>query len=387
MTANSVKKKIIIIGPTYPYRGGNSLFVTYLYHSLINSFEVKIYNYKLLYPSILFPGTTQYDKSEQTITAPSQRIVNSINPFNWFATAAKIKKEKADLIVFDWWHPFFGLCHGVITLLIKKNYKNKILFITENVISHEANFIDKLLTKIGLSNASKFLTLSTVVENDVKQYSKSKKTYRSELPVYDCYQKAKPEDLKKLKDEFNIQNDDLVLLFFGYVRKYKGLDILINAMNNILKIKPNTKLFIVGEFYDSESNYTSQIKNLNLQENVFVINQFVPNEEVAKYYEVSDVVILPYRSATQSGILNVAYGYKKPVIVTRVGGLADFVKEGFTGFVVEPNSATEIADGVNKFLDLRDEVNFSEEIEKYNSNNSFIKINQVFVDILNDSEN
>jgi len=146
-----LKKKIILIGPAYPYRGGNALFVTHTYEALKDHFEVKIYNYKLLYPSLLFPGTTQFDESkEQVFKVPNERIVSSINPFNWIKVAKRLKKENADLVVFDWWHPFFGLCHGAISWLIRKNYNNKILFITENVVSHEANAVDKFLTKMGL---------------------------------------------------------------------------------------------------------------------------------------------------------------------------------------------------------------------------------------------
>ena len=316
-----MKKKIILIGPAYPYRGGNALFVTHTYESLKNHFDVKIYNYKLLYPSFLFPGTTQFDKSkEQVFKVPSERIVNSINPFNWLKVANMLKKENADLVVFDWWHPFFGFCHGVISFLIRIKYKNKILFITENVVSHEANAIDKFLTKIGLMSASKFLALSGIVEKEVQQFSNEKKVYRSELPVYDCYQQVENPDRKRIRNEFGFEEDSLVLLFFGYVRKYKGLDLLIEAFPKILAHNPKAKLLIVGEFYDDPQDYFDLVKKLNIEDKVKVINQFVPNEEVAKYYQASDIVILPYRSATQSGILNVAYGFSKPVIVTNVGG-------------------------------------------------------------------
>ena len=223
------KKKIILIGPAYPYRGGNALFVAHTYEALKDQFDIKIYNYKLLYPSLLFPGTTQYDKStQQVMQVPNKRLVNSINPLNWFTVAGKIKNENADLVIFDWWHPFFGFCHGIISRLIRKKYKNKILFITENVVSHEDNFIDRFLTRFGLRNASKFLTLSGIVEKDVQQYAKGKKVYRSELPVYDCYQQNKGIDLQKTKEGLGFNKDSIVLLFFGYVRKYKGLDILID---------------------------------------------------------------------------------------------------------------------------------------------------------------
>jgi glycosyltransferase involved in cell wall biosynthesis len=381
-----LKKKIILIGPAYPYRGGNALFVTHTYEALKNHFEVKIYNYKLLYPSFLFPGTTQFDKSkEQVFKVPSKRIVNSINPFNWLKVANLLKKENADLVVFDWWHPFFGFCHGMITFLIQKKYKNKILFITENVVSHESNAVDKFLTRIGLNFASKFLVLSGIVEKEVQQYSKGKKVYRSELPVYDCYKQSEEVNIKKLKQDLGFDDDSLVLLFFGYVRKYKGLDILIEAFPKILSAIPNAKLLIVGEFYDNPSEYFELIRKLKIGDKVKVINQFVPNEEVGKYYQAADLVMLPYRSATQSGILNVAYGFYKPVIVTDVGGLAEFVDEGRTGFVVKPNSPDAIAEGVQKFLSIKDKVDFKTHITERNRKNSFNQLPEVFEEILKES--
>ncbi|NWG27335.1 MAG: glycosyltransferase [Ignavibacteriaceae bacterium] len=382
-----MKKKIILIGPAYPYRGGNALFVTHTYEALKNHFEVKIYNYKLLYPSFLFPGTTQFDKSkEQVFQVPGERVVNSINPFNWIKVAGLLRKENADLVVFDWWHPFFGFCHGAISFLIRKKYRNKILFITENVVSHEANTIDKFLTRIGLNFASKFLVLSGIVEKEVQLYSKGKKVYRSELPVYDCYKKDEVRDIKKLKQELGFADDSLVLLFFGYVRKYKGLDLLIESLPRILSTIPEAKLLIVGEFYDDPKDYFELMKKLKIEEHVKVINHFVPNEEVAKFYQCADAVILPYRSATQSGILNVAYGFNKPVVVTNVGGLAEFVDEGKTGFIVEPNSPDAIADGVKKFLIARNKTDFAQYILERNSKNSFNRLPEVFEKILIESQ-
>jgi len=379
------KKKIVLIGPAYPYRGGNALFVAHTYEALKDHFDIKIFNYKLLYPSILFPGTTQYDKSAlQVKRVPNKRLVNSINPLNWFAVAGRLKRGNADLVIFDWWHPFFGFCHGVISFLIRKKYKNKILFITENVVSHEDNFIDRFLTRFGLRNASKFLTLSGIVEKDVQQYAKGKKIYRSELPVYDCYQQHKELDLQKTKEGLGFNKDSIVLLFFGYVRKYKGLDILIEAFPRILSEIPEARLLIVGEFYDKPDTYLDQIKKLGIEDKVKVVNEFVPNEEVAKYYEVSDVVILPYRSATQSGILNVAYGFNKPVIVTDVGGLAEFVDEGKTGFVIEPDSPNAIVEGVKNFITVKSEVDFAGHIDELNKKNSFNQLPEVIKQIIDD---
>ena len=377
------KKKIIIIGPAYPYRGGNSLFVTQTFDVLKNDFDVKIFNYKLLYPSLLFPGTTQFDKSEkQVFKVPGERLINSISPLNWYKVSKRIIQEKADLIIFDWWHPFFGFCHGAISSLIKKEYPNKILFITENVVSHEANRIDKILTKIGLRNASMFLALSKNVEEELKRFAKGSKIFRSELPIYDCYKSDDRLDIAEYKSQLGINKADQVILFFGYVRKYKGLDILLKAFPKILEKFPNTFLLMVGEFYDNPDSYFKLIEELNITKRVEVINQFVPNEEVAKYYIASDVVVLPYRSATQSGILNVAYGFNKPVIVTNVGGLAEYVIEGKTGFVIKPDSEDEIVKGYEKYLSKKDEVNFIENIVKYNRKNSFDNLPELISQII-----
>ena len=379
------KKKIVLIGPAYPYRGGNALFVAHTYEALKDHFDIKIYNYKLLYPSLLFPGTTQYDKSIQQVKrVPNKRLVNSINPLNWFTVAGRLKKENADLVIFDWWHPFFGFCHGIISYLIRKKYKNKILFITENVVSHEDNFIDRFLTRFGLRNASKFLTLSGIVEKDVKQYSRRKNVYRSELPVYDCYQQDKEFDLQKTKEELGFNKDSIVLLFFGYIRKYKGLDILIEAFPKIHSDIPEARLLIVGEFYDKPGLYLDQIKKLGIEDKVKVVNEFVPNEDVAKYYKVSDVVILPYRSATQSGILNVAYGFNKPVIVTDVGGLTEFVEEDKTGFVVKPDSPDAIVEGVKNFIKVKSKVDFVSHIDEQNKKNCFNQLPDVIKQIIDD---
>ena len=194
------KKKIVIIGPAYPYRGGNSLYVSFLYDLLKDKFNVTIVNYKLLYPSILFPGTTQNDTSGHIIKeVESTRVINSVNPLTWFKAAKFIKAQNADIIIFDWWNPFFGPSHRVISSLIKKQYRNKIVFITENVISHEARFVDRLLTKIGLKNADVFIALSNVVENTLKNFT-NKKIYKSALPIYGCYNLDKNIDVRKQKE-------------------------------------------------------------------------------------------------------------------------------------------------------------------------------------------
>ena len=380
--------KIVIVGPVYPYRGGNALYVSHLYEMLCKIFDVKVINYKLLYPSLFFPGTTQEDKSSIKIKqVPSDRVVNSINPLSWIKAANIIKKEQADLVVFDWWNPFFGLCHYTISFLLKKKYKDKILFITENVISHEKRFIDKLLTQIGLKNASKFLVLSKIVEETVKYYSGERKIYKSALPIYDCYQFENNTNTNAIKKDLEFNQDDKVILFFGYVRKYKGLLILIEAIPEVLREYTNSRLLVVGEFYDSPNEYYEKIKELNLESHVKIINEFVPNEEVGKYFSVSDVVVLPYKSGTQSGVLNIAYGFNKPVVVTKVGSLPDDVEEEKTGVVIEPGSSKELTKGICKVFDLYEKEDFSKNIRNKTSSQEFSNTIKVFEKIISDSEN
>ncbi len=359
--------------------------MSHLFKVLSTKFEVKIYNYKLLYPSFLFPGTTQFDESKKTIIeVTGERVVNSVNPFNWISTAFKIKNEKADLVVFDWWHPFFSFCHYAISLLITKYYRNKILFITENIRSHEDNFVEGILTKIGLKNANSFLALSSVVENGLTKIAKDRKVYRSELPIYDCY-KMDDYQRQQIREELGYSPDDRVLLFFGYIRHYKGLDILLNAMPDLVKTNQNYKLLVVGEFYQDENKYSELIKSLNVGSSVKVVSKYVPNEAVGNYYSAADLVVLPYRSATQSGILNIAYGFSKPVLVTRVGGLGEFVDHGKTGLVIEPDSPAEIISGVKKFFELREKLNFESSIRDFVASPKFNNLPEVFSQIIDDS--
>lgn len=379
-------KKIAIIGPNYPYRGGNSLFIGHLCIALQEKFELLIINYSLLYPEILFPGKTQFDKSNEVMDGIRQlkthRILNSINPISWYNTAKKIKEFNPDLVVVDWWQPFFGPCHFGVLSLLGSNYKDRILFITENVISHESRFIDKILTKIGLAKASKFLVLSNKVQDDIKSLFPTKSIFKSELPIYDCYDNNKSLNKSELRSKFGFNNSDKVLLFFGYIRHYKGLDILIESLKILRSEDKSYKLLVAGESYENEKIYLDLISEYKLESAVHMENKFISNEDVGVYFYASDVAVLPYRSATQSGILNMAYGFNKPVVITNVGGLAEFVVEDQTGVIVNESSPDSIANGIKKFFQLNQTIDFHKNIEIYISGNSFSKIVEVFEEIL-----
>lgn len=380
---NSDKKKIIIIGPTYPYRGGNSLYVSFVYEILAKFFDVKIFNYKLLYPSFLFPGKTQFDTSNKVKPIPSERIVNSLNPFNWIKVASKINLEKPDLIIFDWWHPYFAFCHFFICSFVNKKLKRKILFITENYISHEGHFLERTLTRIGLQHANFFIALSQKVEDELKINFPQKKIFRSELPIYD-HLIDNSDDIKILKNNFSLKNDDKVILFFGYVRKYKGLDILIEALSLLKNRYDNLKLLVAGEFYDDKDYYTDLIDKLGLQDRIILRDEYIPNEKVNHYFIVSDVVVLPYRSATQSGILNLAFGFRKPVIVTNVGGLSEFVIHESTGLIVEEPKAELIAKAIERYFSLINKINFTKNISEFIKSNRFNNLNEIITKVLED---
>lgn len=383
------KKKIIIVGPAYPYRGGNSLFVTFVYETLTKQFNVIVFNYKLLYPSFLFPGKTQFDTSGEGKKIPNERIINSMNPFNWIKAAVRINSEKPDLIIFDWWHPYFAFCHFFITSFLNKKLKKRLLFITENFISHEGHFVDRFLTKLGLYHSKFFLALSKKVEDELKNNFTKKRIFRSELPVYD-HLTGNLQEIERIKEKFSVSNGDKVLLFFGYVRKYKGLDILIEALSLLKSDFAHIKLIVAGEFYDDRKYYDELINKFNLTDKVSVYDQYIPNELVKEFFLVADVVVLPYRSATQSGILNLAYGFRKPVIVTNVGGLSEFVENEKTGIVVNEAEPNQLAEAIKKFYLLKDKINFENNISEYVKSNRFNNISEIIkniLDLTNDTQN
>jgi glycosyltransferase involved in cell wall biosynthesis len=381
------KKKIIILGPGYPYRNGQSIYLSHLCTQLAQKYNIELINFSMLYPGFLFPGKTQYDESSsKKLTFPNNRMINSLNPLSWFKTAQYINKQNPDIIAIDWWHPFFGICMRGITLLLNRRNKKKIIFITENVISHEANAVDKLLTKIGLKYASGFLALSESVELFLKTMFK-KKVFRSALPIYDFYKDnheptVEARNTYKLKNKLGFGNDDIVLLFFGLVRKYKGLDILIESFGSVAGKYENVKLLVVGEFYEDPAPYYDLIKKLNISDKVHLENRYIPNEEVDSYFKISDCVVLPYRSATQSGILSMAYGFRKPVIVTDVGELGAWVREGATGYVVKSNKES-LEDGIIQFLLEKDTVHYPENIEKVlQEKDIFQNVDRVFEEMI-----
>lgn len=358
--------KIIIAGTAFPMRGGIAQYNALMYKCFSETDDVKVYSFKRQYPEFLFPGKTQFEQGEPAVKIPGDKNVisiDSINPFNWLSTGKKIAAENPDLLIFKYWIPYFGPCFAVISYIVKKFSKSnaKVLYICDNVIPHEKRIGDKFFTKLAFSQGDYFVVMSKTVEDDLKLFNKGKPYKLIPHPVYNIFgDKVEKSEAKNfIKKEYDIDlQSEKVILFFGYIRKYKGLNYLIDAMPGILK-KVKLKLLVVGEYYGDEEKYREQIRSLGLKNDVKVVSDFVPDANVKYFFSASDVVVLPYSDATQSGIIQIAYHYDKPVIATDVGGLAEVVRNNETGFIIEPKSPDAIAKAVIDFYEKDMEVKFT----------------------------
>lgn len=360
--------KIIYIGTAYPMRGGIAHFNTILFTYLSKENDVKMYSFKRQYPNFLFPGKTQYEIGNPTLKIPDEKniiSIDSINPLNWIKYGFRIRKEKPDLIILKYWLPFFAPCYFTLCLIAKVFSKTKVLYICDNVIPHEKRFGDKTLTKLAFSVANYFIVMSKSVEEDLRKINHKKPYILTPHPVYNQFgekvTKDEAKDFILKKYNFDFINKKL-LLFFGYIRKYKGLLTLLEAMH-ILKTNNEINLLVAGEFYEDSTPYKEKIKSHQLETNVKLISEFIPDSYVRYLFSASDCLILPYSNATQSGIVQIAYYYDKPVIVTNVGGLSEVVINGKTGIIVEPQNPKSISDAILKFYNEGLEQIFTENIK------------------------
>lgn len=376
--------KIVLVGPAYPLRGGNALFVAHLYDALSQNNHVTVISYSRLYPGFLFPGVRQVDISGVAMKKhPSKAVIDCLNPFTWIKAAGMAAGINPDLLVLTWWNPFFGPIVRTIASLYKRKTGKPVVIIAENMVSHEARWIDTYLSTMALKLADRFLVLSGVVEQEIRDHFPKARIFRSSLPVYDCYRVGDGISQSAAQQRLNLSGKKVVL-FFGYIRRYKGLMNLIEAFALVQKRIENAHLLIVGEYYDDPRPYRDAIRLLGIENNVTEIAQYVANEDVHLYFEAANLVVLPYNEATQSGILSIAYGFLKPVVVTNVGGLSELVDEGKTGFVVPPHDTARLAEAMFRFFQENREVEFSSNIASTRNMNSFNRIREVFQDIYTD---
>ena len=335
--------QLIIMGPAWPLRGNLAAFDEKLAQSFMQaSISTKLYTFSLQYPNFLFPGTTQYSSDPAPKDLTINVAINSINPFNWIKVGLKIKKDRPDLIIVRYWIPFLAPCLGTILSIAKSNKHTKVIAIVDNMIPHEQRIGDRYLTKYFVLAVDGFLTMSKKVQVDVKMFT-NKPSCIAPHPIYDHFGEAIPT--LEARRSLYLQENDKVILFFGFVRAYKGLDLLIEAMSDPAIKAAGIKLVIAGEFYESPTPYLDRIKALGLSDTISVYNEFIGERDVKLYVSAADFIIQPYRNATQSGVTPMAYHFLKPMLVTNVGGLADTVPHDKVGLVVEPNPIA-IAKGI-----------------------------------------
>lgn len=358
---------ITIIGSAHPLRGGGIATFNERMAEVLQEqgHKVVIYSFSLQYPSFLFPGKSQFTDEPAPKGLEIRSVINSINPLNWLSVGNRIKNEKPDLIIVRYWLPFMGPCFGTILRRVRKNRHTKIVAITDNVIPHEHRPGDMAFTKYFLKSADAFLAMSKDVLKDLKQFT-DKPSVFSPHPVYDNYGNAviREEACKKL----GLNPADKYILFFGFIRKYKGLDLLLDAMKDERIKQSGIKLIVAGEFYGDGDSYIQQIQNNAIGDSVKLFTEFIPNDEIKYYFSATDLVVQPYRTATQSGITQVAYHFEKPMVVTNVGGLAEVVPDGKVGFVTEPDP-TDIATAILRFFEPNSlpnlQQNIASEKQKY----------------------
>ncbi len=356
--------KIAILSTAYPFRGGIAHFNGLLYSELIKENEVKIVTFKRQYPSILFPGKSQFEDEDEVEKIPGEALIDSINPLNWIKAGNKIKKEKPDLLIFKYWLPFFAPCFGTISRIVKRNKKTRILVICDNVLPHERRPGDKIFTKYFFKVVDYFIVLSDKVKDDLLLIRPNAKYKMLPHPIYSNF--GEPVEKKEAKKKLGLTDKNLIL-FFGFIRDYKGLDVLLKAMSELKK--ENIKLIVAGEFYSDKGKYLNLINELEIKDKVYLYTDFIPTSEVKYYFSASDAVILPYKDATQSGIVQIAMNFRKPVIASNVGGLGEVILANQTGFIVGKDNPNALADAIRKFYkeNKEDEFvkNLDREVEKY----------------------
>ena len=377
--------KIIIIGPAHPLRGGLATFNQRLAKEFIDQgHDCSIYSFSLQYPSFLFPGKTQYSDEPAPDNLKIHSAINSVNPFNWIKIGNRLKKQRPDIIIVRYWLPFMGPALGTILRRVRKNTHTKIICIADNVIPHEKRPGDKSFTKYFLKSCDAFITMSEKVMADLRKFQKRKPATLVTHPLYDNFGAiiSKSEAKKYL----GLPENEKLILFFGFIRKYKGLDLLLEAIGYLKNLKPQTlnfKLVIAGEFYEDARQYHDLIDRLGIKDQLILKTDFVPDSEVKYYLCAADAVIQPYRNATQSGVTPLAYHFEKPMVVTNVGGLPSLVPDGKVGIVVEPTSQA-IAEGILQFYQLGEDYfipHLRNEKQKYSWANMVTTVFQLANDI------
>lgn len=347
--------KIIVLGTSWPYRGGLATFNERLARQFVSEGnEVEIWTFTLQYPSFLFPGKTQYTSESAPQGLTIRRILNSCNPFNWLRVGRAVRKAAPDLLICCYWMSFLAPAYGLISRMAKRNGKTRCIALVHNMIPHEPNILDKLFAPYFVNSQDGFVALSESVVRDIDKLDKKDKPKSfSPHPIYDHYgeRMTKSGACKAL----GFDSTKNYMLFFGLVRAYKGLDILLDAFGEIKNRLPDLQLIIAGEFYEDEDKYRAQIESNGLTDRIILRNEFIPDGDLRKYFGAADLIVQPYKTATQSGVTQVAFHFEKPMLVTNVGGLGEIVHDHKMGYACEPTVEAISADILDYYKNNRQE--------------------------------
>ena len=359
---------IIIVGTAHPYRGGLAAFNERLALQFQKEgHDVEMYTFTLQYPGFLFPGKTQFTNDPAPAGLTISRKINSCNPFNWIKVGNQIRNKKPDMVVFAYWMSFMAPCFGTIAKQIRKNHKTRCIGLIHNMIPHEPNVLDKYLPPYFVKQMDGFTTLSHAVIKDIDQFDKHNKPKSwAPHPIYDHY--GELIDKIEARKQLGLSADGKYVLFFGFIRDYKGLDLLIDAFGDLRLQDMGVRLLVAGEFYGDPQPYLNRIRSLDISDIVILHNDYIPDNKVNLYFRACDIVAQPYKTATQSGVTQVAFHFERPMLVTNVGGLPEIVPDGKIGYVVNPD-AQDIADALVRYYKENKEEDFTagvrEEKRKY----------------------
>lgn len=366
--------KITILGPAHPLRGGIAALNERLAKQLVaEGHEVNIVSFSLQYPKLLFPGKTQFSDEKVSFSFPVTQEVNSVHPLNWLKTGKKIRQAKPDLLIVRFWLPFMAMSLGTICSLVKKNRHTKIISIVDNIIPHEKRPGDKFLSNYFVKHVDGFVAMSKSVMNDLALFDAVKPKMFSPHPIYDHYGTVEPRETAIKKLSLNPQYS--YVLFFGFIRDYKGLDLLLQAFGDEYFGRNKIKLIVAGEFYADETRYLNLMEDLKIKDRVILKTDYIPNSEVENYFNAADIVAQPYKSATQSGVTQIGYHFNKPMLVTNVGGLSEIIPHGRAGYVVPPD-AEPIKNALTDFYENNRATRFIENVKKEKERFSWDKMTQ-----------
>jgi glycosyltransferase involved in cell wall biosynthesis len=337
--------RLALVGPTHPLRGGIAHYTSFLYQEMSRYHDTAVISFRRQYPKLLFPGRTDADPSVTGPRVPAEPMLDSLDPLSWIRTAARLRSLDADAVVMQWWVPYWAPAFGVIARLLGPRSHTRLLYVCHNILPHEHLAGSALMARFALSPAQGYIVHSSGDEASLRALLPRAQIERCALPTYQALQATSLPTQGEARQSLGLAADEPVLLFFGFVRPYKGLRALLRALPEVRRSLP-VHLLIVGEFWESPQSYAGEIEALGLGRAVSIVNRYVPNEELGPYFAAADVAVLPYESATQSAVAQLAFGLGLPVIATDVGGLSEAIENGHNGLLVPPGDIPALAQAI-----------------------------------------